>query len=261
MQVDRVEFDGTDGRPDSCAEATGRVRPVGSGAVRHRDRWRPLRRLCAVVLVTTVVVVGCSGSSGEETGPTTSFPYLVDPLEPGTGFIQLGENRYPFDGVICAEGAVESDPEGSTRIFGVYANFEVDGVLAAVALTRYHNEIIGEANSVPTLTDTALIQMQGDGEIRGLAAKRFQVVGAKSWQDPQDPTATTELITRDGDRYEARGTFAPVNPDVGSDTTVAGAQAADAVAGQVAARCGDPDTTTTTDPSALPPTSTDAPAD
>ena len=149
--------------------------------------------------------------------------------------------------MICAEGAVESDPEGSTRIFGVYANFEVDGALAAVALTRYHNEVIGKTNSIPTLTDTALIQMQGDGEIRGLSAKRFQVVGEKNWQDPQNPEATTELITRDGDRYDARGTFAPVNADVATETTVAGAPAAsDAIDGQVSARCGDAASTTTT---------------
>lgn len=204
--------------------------------------------LAAAVAALFVVVSGCSGPSGDTAdGPSTSFRYLVDPLEPGNGFIQLGQNRYPFDGVICATGAVKSDPAGSTRIFGVYANFHVDGKLAAVALTRYRNEIHGKTDSVPTLTETALIQMQGDKEIRGLSAKRFQIVGANEWQDPDDPTATTALITHDGDRYDAKGTFAPVNADVttSSTTTVAGGSrtgtgpgaAGDAIVGEVAARC------------------------
>ncbi|HET8929346.1 MAG TPA: hypothetical protein VFN21_01690 [Acidimicrobiales bacterium] len=205
---------------------------------RRRSRW-----LVAAV-VGALVVSGCSGSSGGEADqPTTSFKYLVDPLEPGAGFIQLGPNRYPFDGVICATGPVESDPEGSTRIFGVYANFRVDGTLAAVALTRYHNEVIGKTRSIPTLTETALIQMQGDQEVRGLSAKRFRVVGEKKWQDPNDPAATTALITHEGDRYDAKGTFAPVNVDVATSTTVTGSTGAgagvgdDTILGEVAARC------------------------
>ncbi len=198
-----------------------------------------------------VGLTGCAGSSGGATDETTtSFPYLVDPLDPGTGFIQLGPNRYPFEGVICATGPVKSDPEGSIRIFGVYANFEVDGSLAAVALTRYRNEIHGKTNSVPTLTETALIQMQGDKEIRGLSAKRFQIVGEKKWQDPNDATATTPLISRSGDRYEAKGTFAPVNADVETSTTSRGSGttssgSGDTVTGEVAARCPAKSTTTT----------------
>lgn len=187
-------------------------------------------RWSAVLFAAAALIAsGCSGSSGEDTtGPTTSFPYLVDPLEPGTGFVQLGANRYPFDGVICATGPVKSDPEGSTRIFGVYANFEVDGSLAAVSLTRYHNEVHDKIDTIPTVTETALIQMQGEGEVRGLSARRFQVVGAKKWTDPEDPTATTPLITRDGDRYEATGRFGALD---GTDDT------ADATAGKIAARC------------------------
>jgi len=228
----------------------------------------PVRLAWAVAVAVAFVLAlsGCGGSSPDTTdGPTTSFRYLVDPLEPGTGFIQLGPNRYPFDGVICATGPVESDPEGSTRVFGVYANFEVDGALAAVALTRYHNEIHGKTNSVPTLTETALIQMQGHDEIKGLSAKRFQIVGERTWQDPNDPSATKPLITRSGDRYEARGTFAPVNADaVTSSTTPPGSAAAagasDAVVGEVAARCPAASTATsaapTTQPSGSPSTTT-----
>lgn len=205
--------------------------------------------VCSVALAVTLVVAGCAGSSGDDAGqPTTSFRYLVDPLEPGTGFIQLGQNRYPFDGVICATGPVKSDPEGSIRDFGVYANFTIDSTLAAVSLTRYRNEIHGETNSVPTLTETALIQMQGDKEIRGLSAKRYQIVGARKWQDPNDPTATTPLITHTGDRYVAKGTFAPVNADVEASPTTTGSSvsaSSDAVIGQVAARCPAESTTTT----------------
>ncbi len=203
-------------------------------------------RAVLTVFVASALVLGCTGCAGSSGGAadetTTSFPYLIDPLEPGAGFIQLGPNRYPFDGVICATGPVASDPEGSTRIFGVYANFEVDGSLAAVALTRYHNEIHGKTNSVPTLTETALIQMQGDKEIRGLSAKRFQVVGEKNWHDPNDPSATKPLISRSGGRYEAKGIFAPVNADVDTSTTSRGSGsttpgAGDSLVGEVAARC------------------------
>lgn len=205
---------------------------------------RPRSWWFAVAVTLVLVATGCTGSSGGEADqPTTSFRYLVDPLEPGTGFIQLGPNRYPFDGVICATGAVKSDPEGSTRIFGVYANFEVDGTLAAVALTRYHNEVRGKTNSIPTLTENALIQMQGDNEVRGLSAKRFQVVGERNWQDPNDPTARSALITREGDRYDAKGTFAPLNADATTSTTARGTagsgakETSDAIVGEVSARC------------------------
>lgn len=202
------------------------------------------RTILAVGLTAALLVSGCSGSSGEQTsGPTTSFPYLVDPVDPGTGFVRLGSNRYPFDGVICTEGPADNDPEGSTRIFGVYANFEVDGSLAAIALTRYRNEVHGRLDTVPTITETALVQMQGDGEVRGLSAKRFQVEGATRWQDPADPTATTPLIVRDGDRYRAAGRFGalngdatePTDPDAGPDP--GGSSGASGTDGEIVARC------------------------
>lgn len=197
----------------------------------------------AVALALVLVAPGCGGPSGDgEARPTTSFRYLVDPLKPGTGFVQLGQNRYPFEGVICASGPVKSDPEGSTRIFGVYANFEVDGALAAVSLTRYHNEVHGKIDTIPTVTDTALIQMQGKDEVRGLSAKRFQVVGDRVWQDPTDPNATKALITRSGDRYEAHGRFAPIGTQATEGSTTA-----TGTVGEVAARCPDKAAPVTTD--------------
>lgn len=207
---------------------------------------------------------GCSGSSvPTSTGPTTSFPYLIDPLEPGNGFIQLGTNRYPFSGVICTEGPSKKDPPGSTRIFGVYANFTVDGSLAAVALTSYRNELHGATNSVPTITQTALIQMQAKTDVKGLSAKRFRVVGQANWQDPVDPSATSALITRKGDRYEARGLFGPV----GDDTTVttvhggtASAGSSSALRGEIAARCPAGGSSTSVPPSTGSASSTSEPA-
>lgn len=194
----------------------------------------------AGVFVGLVLLAGCAGSSGQpDTAPTTSFPYLVDPLEPGTGFVQLGPNRYPFDGVICASGPVKSDPPGSTRIFGVYANFKVDGSLAAVSMTSYRNEIKGRINTVPTITQTALIEMQGSGEIKGLAAKRFRVENQRNWQDPNDAKATGTLIVRTGDRYEAAGMFAALDApvDTSAGVTSAPGSSSGATNGKIAARC------------------------
>ncbi len=247
----------------------------------HVTAPSPRRGGLLACLAAVVLVVGaCSGDSGDrESASTTSFPYLVDPVEPGAGFIELDGNRYPFEGVICASGPVASDPEGSTRRFGVYANFEVDGTLAAVSLTRYRNQESGLIETVPTLTDTALIRMQGDGEVRGLSATRFQIEGEKNWQDRNDPQATEPLITRDGDRYEAEGQFAAVNPPSPA-TTEAGGESGSAeavedppVPGRVVARCPDPSTTTTAAdqanpdaeapgaPAPVPPTSGAAPPD
>lgn len=218
----------------------------------RRVKIAPCRfRVVVGVFVSLVFLAGCAGSSGQpETAPTTSFPYLIDPLEPGTGFVQLGPNRYPFEGVICASGPVKSDPPGSTRIFGVYANFEVDGNLAAVSMTSYRNEIRGRINTVPTITQTALIEMQGSGEIKGLAAKRFRVENQRNWQDPNDATAKGVLIVRTDDRYEATGMFAALDAPVDTSagvTSVPGSSSG-ATSGKIAARCPGASASTTTQP-------------
>lgn len=226
---------------------------MGKNALVKRTVVRRAPVLALALVFAALVATGCAGSSGNGTagGPTTSFPYLIDPLEPGTGFVQLGKNRYPFSGVICATGPVKSDPPGSSRIFGVYANFHVDGALAAVSLTRYRNQMHGSIDTLPTVTETALVEMQGHDEVRGLSAKRFRVVGATKWQDPADPTATTALITRKGDRYDAEGTFSAVGTDTTSTTTArpgsSPPRSDDAgVAGRISARCPATSTTSTT---------------
>ena len=145
-----------------------------------------------------VALAGCSGSSGgtsTQSGPTTSTPYVANPLEPGHGFVQIGGQRYDFDGVICVKGPLKSDPKDSAREFGVYANFTQDGSLYAVSLTRYDNHAVG---AVPTVTDTSLVRMQGVGEVKGLKAQRARVIGHEQWGDVFDPNATTELIVHTG---------------------------------------------------------------
>lgn len=177
--------------------------------------------------LVTVACVGCGGSGGGSASEvSTTTPYVVDPLEPGQGFVELAGNRFAFDGVICGMGAAEGDPEGTARIFGVYANFELDGSRAGMELTRYHSAIRGEQDTVPTLTDVAAVRMQGDGEILGLEAKRFQVEGQRHWQDSNDPSATEPLITVEGDRYEVHAPFFAVG-EAGTGGTP----------GVIAARC------------------------
>lgn len=197
---------------------------------------RTIRRL-GVASVLVVVLAGCSGSSQDEStpaGPTTSSPYVANPLEPGHGFVQIGGSRTDFDGVICATGALASDPDDSVRRFGVYANFTQDGTLYAVSLTRYANNTKG---AIPTVTDTALVKMQGDNEVKGIKAQRALVQGQTQWGDPNDPDATTQLITHDGDRYEATGKFGDPS---GTGTPK------DAVVGDIAMRCPGKNGATTT---------------
>lgn len=201
--------------------------------------FRPSWKLSGVV-AALLVAAGCSGSpSGADPEPVTTFPYVVDPLEPGHGFVELAGNRYVFDGVMCAQGAARDDPEGTRRIFGVYANFEVDGTPAGVELTRYRSELHERMDTVPTVTEVAGVRMQGEGEVLGLEAKRFLVEGQRDWQDPADPQARTPLIVVDGDRYEVDATFTGVGEDATGGTP-----------GIVAARCpaGSADTPGSADP-------------
>lgn len=163
------------------------------------------RLLCGALLVGILGVPACSsGGGGRAAGPTTTVIPVANPLGPGEGYVQFGGERTAIDGVICATGVLDSDPEASVRVFGVYANFTLDGNLAAVSLTRYENH---DVNAIPTVTDTALIRMQGDGEVRGLKAQRANIIGEKAWADVYDPRASTPLITRDGDRYSVTGSF------------------------------------------------------
>ena len=76
--------------------------------------------LLAAVAATGLLAAGCSGSSGDASPPPSSTKFVVNPLEPGHGILQLGKSLYPFDGVICAKGPVPSDPKDTVRIFGVY---------------------------------------------------------------------------------------------------------------------------------------------
>jgi len=187
--------------------------------------------------MVAVVSSSCAGSNptAGDSPPSTSSKYLINPLEPGQGYVQLGTNRYAFDSVICATGPVKSDPEGSTRIFGVYANFTTGGKLAAVSLTRYRSEFVGKSRSVPTITDTAMIRMQGDGEVLGLKAQRARIIGQQKWHDIFDDTKSTQLIA---DRYEASGSFGPVDAAVvGDPTTTTAASGSSLVRGEIAARC------------------------
>lgn len=204
------------------------------------QRARRFVAICLALGVIAVVGSSCAGSNpiAGDTQPTTTSKYLINPLEPGQGYVQLGANRYAFENVICATGPVKSDPEGSTRIFGVYANFTTGGKLAAVSLTRYRSEFVGKNRSVPTITDTAMIRMQGDGEVLGLKAQRARIVGQRLWHDIFDNAKTTQLITRKADRYEASGSFGPVDAAVvGDPTTTTAASGSSLVRGEIAARC------------------------
>lgn len=179
------------------------------------------------LLALCLLSAACSGPTGQaDPESSTTFPYVVDPLDPGEGFVELAGNRYVFEDVICTTGEADDDPEGTRRIYGVYANFEVDGSLAGVQLTRYHSEIHDEIDTVPTVTEIAAVRMQGDEEVLGLEARRFQIVGERDWQDPNDPTVTIPLITVDDDRYEADAVFSAFGDDEAERTP-----------GRIAARC------------------------
>ncbi len=215
-----------------------------------RSLRNPIRATVLVAL-SVLVAAACSGSSSAQPDkPTTSFHYLVNPLEPGTGFLQLGSNRYPFDGVICATGRLKSDPTWSRRIFGVYANFHVGGKLAAISLTRYYSDPKSKAPSIPTITDTALVRMQGADQVLGLKAQRARIVGHTTWTDVNDPQAHGPLITKKGDRYEANGHFG----DPAGTQSAANGKATGTI-GEIAARCpsGDAATTTTSPTTSTPP--------
>lgn len=207
--------------------------------------------------MTLAVAVGMLGmsacSSGDASPSATSRAKMpeANPLKPGTGYVQIGAQRTDFDKVICATGPVKTDPKGTIRQFGAYANFTLDGNLAAVSLTRYENR---DAKAIPTVTDTALIQMQGEGEVRGLKAQRANIIGQNVWSDVADDSASTPLIERDGDRYRATGKFG--SPDgLGAGETP--------TQGTIEMRCPAKTTSTTstaTDDGATAPSSTTTPA-
>lgn len=206
--------------------------------------------LVLAAVVVTALLAGCSGSSGDASPPPSSTKFVVNPLEPGHGILQLGDHQYAFEGVICASGPVASDPKGAVRDFGVYANFYLDGSLVAVSMTRYESHPTGDL-AVPTITDTAQVQMQGKGEVKGLKAQRARVIGQSSWGDVYDPTAKGPLIVKTGDRYDAKGLFGP--PDAGpiyvtgpTTTTTTLASSSDTTPGELSARCPAKSTTTTT---------------
>jgi hypothetical protein len=216
------------------------------GAVRVRLNLVLLATMAAIGLLAA----GCSGSSGDASPPPSSTKFVVNPLEPGHGILQLGKNLYPFDGVICAKGPVPSDPKDTVRIFGVYANFKLDGSLVAVSMTRYESHPKGVA-AVPTITETAQVQMQGKGEIKGLKAQRAQVIGQSQWGDIYDQSATGPLIVKTGDRYVAKGQFGP--PDAGplyvtgpTTTTTTLPGTSETTSGELSARCPAKSATTTT---------------
>lgn len=201
-------------------------------------------RLAVLTIVGALPLAACSsGGSTKSTGPTTTVLLEVNPLERGHGFVQLSGQRYDFDGVKCATGTLASDPEASQRIFGAYANFTREGSLFAVSLTRYEDHSVG---AVPTITDTALVRMQGEGEVRGLKAQRAQIIGKGGWGDVFDPTETTPLISHTNDRYDVSGTFGPPDGTGGPK---------DLVEGSIAVRCpATSATTTSTIPGATPTT-------
>ena len=217
----------------------------------------------AAAVAVTGILAGCSGSSGDTSAPPSSFKYVVNPLEPGHGLLQLGPNQYPFDGVICASGPVASDPKGAVRDFGVYANFKLDDQLVAVSITRYESHPDGPA--IPTITDTAQVQMQGKGQVKGLKAQRARIIGQSVWGDIYDPTAKGPLIVKTGDRYDAKGAFGP--PDAGplyvkgpTTTTTTLAGSSETISGELSARCPAKTATTTTAPAAGSTTTVSVPA-
>ena len=185
----------------------GRRRTTGLTIPSVRAR---LSFVLLAAIAATALIAGCSGSSDDASPPPSSTKFVVNPLEPGHGILQLGANQYPFEGVICASGPLKSDPSDTVRDFGVYANFELDGSLVAVSMTRYENRSPG---AVPTITDTALVRMQGKDEVKGLKAQRARIIGNKNWGDVVDPTAKGPLIVKTGDRYDAKGLFGA--PDSG----------------------------------------------
>lgn len=189
-------------------------------------------------LSLVVALTACSGSSGDTSPPPTSTRFVVNPVAAGHGYLQLGKNQYPFDGVICSTGPVDSDPKDTIRDFGAYANFKLDGTLVVVSLTRYENRTQG---AVPTRTDTALVQMQGKNEVKGLKAQRAQVIGNSVWKDVYDPTAKGPLIVHRGDRYEAKGQFGPPDlgavPKPGATTTTTLPGTSESTPGELVLRC------------------------
>lgn len=208
------------------------------------SRISPL--VCALT-VAALLASGCSGSGGSKAAAsTTSIKFSANPLAPGDGYVQLGGSRSTFSNVVCSTGRAKGDPSYATRVFGVYANFRLDGTLYAVSVTRYDSHPSGSA---PTITETALVEMQGEGEVKGARAQRAQVVGSNKWVDVHDPSASGPLVTKNGDRYTATGTFGA--PDSLSESQVANVQ------GEIAARCpvkGSSGSTSSSIPPTLPAT-------
>lgn len=238
MQVVRADLRRLSGFSKVCpSEAT----------TRHNGLMSRISRLVCALIVATLLASGCSGSGGSKSAAsTTSIKFSANPLAPGQGYVQLGGSRSTFSDVICATGRAKGDPSYATRVLGVYANFRLDGTLYAVSVTRYESHPAGAA---PTITETALVEMQGEGEVKGARAQRAQVVGSNNWIDVHDPSASGPLITKNGDRYTATGTFGA--PDNLSESQVANVQ------GEIAARCPgeeSPGTKTTSIPSVSPTT-------
>ena len=122
-------------------------------------------------------------------------------------------------------GPREERPNYATRVWGVYGNGYTEGKLFTVELTQYHSD--GGTKGLPTVTDTALVRMQGGSKsepvVLGLRAQRARVENTDTWLDKLDPKATDELITRAGPRYVVDGKFGPDDAQSGDPGVQRGA--------------------------------------
>jgi len=190
------------------------------------------RRLAAVALASALAVTGaaCSSSRHASLGPspykvvtTTTAP--APTIKAGQGYLALSGHYFPYKVVACLEGPAKDDPNYATRVWGVYGNGYTEGKLFTVELTQYHSD--GGTKGLPTVTDTALVRMQGGSAtepvVLGLRAQRARVENSDTWLDKLDPKATDELITRVGPRYVVDGKFGPDDAQAGDPGVQRGA--------------------------------------
>jgi len=189
-------------------------------------------RWATAALATVLAVAGasCSSSGHAALGPSpykvvTTTTVAPPAIKAGQGYLELGGHYFPYKVVACVQGAAKNDPSYATRVWGVYGNGYTEGKLFTVELTQYHSD--GGPKGLPTVTDTALVRMQGSSYgkpvVLGLRSQRARVETSDTWLDKLDPKATDELITQVGSRYVVDGQFGPDDSQAGDPGVQRGA--------------------------------------
>lgn len=185
------------------------------------------RRLLVIVAVALLVLGGCGGgddgddgddaTEGTDGSGEASVPDPLDAVtEPasGEGVIVLGFEELTFTVTDCAEGPRPDDTPEATLDHSLDGEGETDEGSFTVLVTRYTSDTgAGE----PVVTETARIVFGTGDDQRGVEAKRTTAGPGGAWLDLADPGADGPLIARQGDAYDARGTFGPIAARAGDD--------------------------------------------